>query len=206
MLGVVEDDRIEVTGRAERDVEPSAGRWSFVVEEEERDAAEAFEQCSARARAVVEQVEPLLGDEGRLSTGPVTVQPHRRDYDGPVIGHRATARLEVEAPLERAGDLAAAAMRAGATALSGPHPSYPGEAEARVELLAEAVGAARAKAEAIAVSAGRELGRVVSVVESDDGYHPVQEARALSADRAGPPVQPGARTIVVTVRVAVEFS
>jgi uncharacterized protein YggE len=198
------DDRIEVTGRAERDVEPSAGRWSIVVEEEERDAAEAFEQCSARARAVVEQVEPLLGDEGRLTTGPVTVQPRRRDYDGPVIGHRATARLEVESPLERSGDLAAAAMRAGASALSGPHPRYAGEAEARVELLREAVGAARAKAETIAAAAGRELGRVVSVAESDDDHHVVQEA-ALSADHAGPPVQPGARTVAVTVRVAVEL-
>jgi uncharacterized protein YggE len=101
---------ITVSGHAEREIGPSGGRWSIVAEEDRPDPAAAFEDCAARAGAIVEAVQPVIGD-GRLSTGPVTVRARRRDYDGPVIAHRAVARVEIVAGLNNAGAIAAAAGR-----------------------------------------------------------------------------------------------
>jgi uncharacterized protein YggE len=198
---------IKVTGHAQREIEPSGGRWSIVAEEERPDPSAAFEDCAARANAIVESVEPVIGD-GRLSTGPVTVRARRRDYDGPVVAHRAVARIEVVAGLEDAGAIAEAAMRAGATGLNGPAPDYPDEAAVRPALLREAVAEARTKAEAIAAEAGRKLGAVVSV--SEPRHDEVIYARAASMEAAGdgegPPVRPGPRTVSATVRVHFELA
>lgn len=197
---------IKVTGYAEREIEPVGGRWSIVAEEERSDPASAFEDCAARASAIVEAVEPVIGD-GRLSTGPVTVQARRRDYDGPVVAHRAVARVEISAGLENAGAIAEAAMRAGATGLSGPAPDYPDEAALRPGLLREAVADARARAEAIAAAAGRELGPVASVTEPAGDHVIYARAASMEADAAGgPPVRPGPRTVSATVRVRFELA
>jgi len=202
----VHDQRIEVSGHARRDVEPSGGRWSIVAEEERPDPASAFEDCAARANAIVEAVEPVIGG-GRLSTGPVTVHARRRDYDGPVVAHRAVARVEIAAGLEEAGPIAEAAMRAGATGLDGPAPDYPDEAALRPELLREAVADARAKAEAIAAAAGRELGPVLTVTERLDEDRVYARAASMQAESGGdgPPVRPGPRTVSATVRVVFEL-
>jgi uncharacterized protein len=202
----MDDGRIQVDGHASRDLEPSGGRWSIVAEEERPDPASAFEDCAARANAIVEALEPLL-DDGRLSTGPVTVQARRRDYDGPVLAHRATARVEVRASLDHAGAIAEAAMRAGATALSGPHPDYPDETAVQAELRREAVADARAKAEAIAGAAGSVLGPAVSVIDDPDTVHVGARYASMESggDAAGPPVRPGPRTVSATVRVRFEL-
>jgi len=202
----VHDQRIKVSGHAQREIEPSGGRWSIVAEEERPDPAAAFEDCAARANAIVEAVEPVIGD-GRLSTGAVTVRARRREYDGPVLAHRAVARVEVVAGLEEAGGIAEAAMRAGATSLNGPVPDYPDEAAVRPALLREAVADARVKAEAIAAEAGRELGAVLSVTEPrhDDVVYARAATLEAAGDGEGPPVRPGPRTVSATVRVHFEL-
>lgn len=200
------DDRIVVHGTAERAVVPDGGSWSIVVEEEDQDPAAAFERCSARASALVAELELLLRDGGRLTTGSVAVRTQRENYDGPISGHLATAAMTVQAPLDLAGTLAAAAMRSGASRLVGPQPRYDGLTAARAELLAEAVEAARDKAKLMADAAGRTLGRVVSVTEAvdDDGY--VVAMSASSTDDDGPPIRPGPQTVGVRVVVVVELA
>jgi uncharacterized protein YggE len=76
--------------------------------------------------------------------------------------------VRVRAAVDRAGDLAQAAMAAGADRLRGPQFAYDGAAAAREELLGEAMADARARAERLAAAAERRLGRVISVdAESD---------------------------------------
>ena len=77
--------------------------------------------------------------------------------------HVAGAALVATAPLDRAADVATAAMEAGADSLEGPEAGYP-EASIGV-LLSEAVRAAGINAVAMATAAGRRLGRVVSITD-----------------------------------------
>jgi uncharacterized protein YggE len=89
--------------------------------------------------------------------------------DGVVWRADAVERDEdPRAAVDRAGDVAQAAMAAGADRLRGPQFAYEGAAAAREELLGEAMADARVQAERLAAAADRRLGRVISVdVESD---------------------------------------
>jgi uncharacterized protein YggE len=131
---------------------------------------------------------------------------------------RATATVEargvvrLEVPVAAAGAAAGAAMSAGADRLHGPALRVRDVDAVRAELAAEAVTAARRKAEGMAAAAERRLGPVLSVYEGNREWEPGDDhaAIALTAsqemDSAEPPVVPGARRITadVTVVIALE--
>ena len=202
------DDRITVRGRAEREVEPDVAAWSFVVVERGGDAAAAFAACSERLAALVER---LRGQEGELSTGPVSVAPEHDQHGRPTATVQASGVVRLDVPVAAAGAAAGAAMGAGADRLHGPGLRVRDVEAVRAGLAAEAVAAARRKARDMAAAADRRLGPVLAVYEGarewqpgDDGRYAV--AQMAAADSVEPPVVPGARRISadVTVVIALE--
>jgi uncharacterized protein len=187
----VTDDRVTVTGSASRAVAPGTATWRAEAVEADDDPRAAFERCSGRLNALVER----LGAVGEVSTEAVVVQPRFEDR-GPA-GAEAVGAVRVRAAAARAGEVAQAAMAAGANHLHGPQFEYEGEAAAREELLGDAVADARRKAERLAAAAGRRLGPVRSVEESADrGIVPVAAVMSEVPD-----VRPREQTVTATVRV-----
>jgi uncharacterized protein len=199
-----------VLGRAVGELAPDRVEWTLTVREEDADPRAAFSRCAERLRALAAGL--AAAD---VTTGAVTVYEHtERGEHGarrPTGRHVAQAALTASAPLDLGGEVAAAAMEAGADQLRGPHPQLPDPAETIDALLAEAVAAARRRAEGMAAAAGRRLGRVLSVsdrrAESDDEFD--QELRIGSRMSGGgadyddsvPPVIPRPQRLSVAVAV-----
>jgi uncharacterized protein len=190
----VTDDHVLVTGTAERAVAPGAATWRAEAVEADDDPRAAFERCSSRLNALVERLDGL----GEVATEAVVVQP-RWEERGPA-GAEAIGAVRVRASAARAGDVAQAAMAAGADRLHGPRFEYDDAEGVRRELLGEAVADARAKAERLAAAGGRKLGPVRAIEESGPERMPVSVAMAADT----PDVRP--RELTVTASVTVTFA
>ena len=136
-----------------------------------------------------------------MTSGPVAVSPEVTERGVPTGRQHARAALTAVAPLADAGELAAAAIEAGADELHGPTLHTSGIDAARDALYAEAVHAARRRAQAMAEAAGRSLGRVLSVRDSAEPAGHTVFAAAVAA----PPVIPRPQTIEVSVQVVFEL-
>jgi uncharacterized protein YggE len=185
---------VTVTGSAQRAVAPGAATWRAEAVESDDDPRAAFERCSTRLNALVERLSAV----GDVATEAVVVQP--RFEAGAAAGAEAVGAVRVRAPAGRAGDVAQAAMAAGADRLHGPRFEYERESEVRGELLGEAVADARAKAERLAAAAGRRLGRVDRIEETGPEHVP-GPVRAMAATAEPPDVRPRELTVTATVRV-----
>ncbi len=186
------DDRVTVTGTAERAVAPGAATWRAEAVEADDDPRAAFERCSSRLNALVERLDGL----GEVATEAVVVQP--RWQEGGPAGAEAIGAVRVRAAATRAGDVAQAAMAAGADRLHGPRFEYDDADGVRRELLAEAVADARGKAERLAAAAGRRLGAVRQMQES--GPERVPGPQRVMATEA-PDVRPSEMTVTAAVTV-----
>jgi uncharacterized protein YggE len=190
----VSDDHVTVAGSAERAVAPGAATWRAEAVEADDDPRLAFERCSERLNSLVARLERL----GEVATEAVVVQP--RWAEGGAAGAEAIGAVRVRALAERAGEVAQAAMASGADRLHGPRFEYDDADGVREELLGEAVGDARRKAERLAAAAGRRLGPVRAIAEAGPERVGVQRTMAAEA----PEVRP--RELTVTATVTVRFA
>jgi uncharacterized protein len=195
----VTDDHVTVTGAAERAVAPGAATWRAETVEADDDPRAAFERCSSRLNALVERLDGV----GDVATEAVVVQP-RWDERGAARGAEAIGAVRVRASATRAGEVAQAAMAAGADRLHGPRFEYDDADEVRRELLGEAVADARGKAERLAAAAGRRLGAVRAIEESGPERSTPYRALAAAEVVEAPDVRP--RELTVTARVTVTFA
>jgi uncharacterized protein YggE len=203
------EDRLTVIGRASGELTPDRVAWTLLVREDDADPRAAFARCSQRLRALTERLAPA-----ELETGPVTVREHtERGEHGRRVAtgrHAATAALTATAPLELGGEVAAAAIDAGADELRGPYVRMSDPRPLVDDLLEEAVHVARRSAERMAAAAGRALGRVVSVSDGrlDSDWEFSFEAQATSLHSGGgdddlepPPVIPRPQRLMIAVTV-----
>ena len=186
------DDHVTVTGTAQRAVAPGAATWRAEAVESDGDPRRAFERCSARLNTLVERLDGL----GEVATEAVVVQP-RWEERGPA-GAEAVGAVRIRAAAARAGDVAQAAMAAGADRLHGPRFEYDDSGGVRSELLGEAVADARSKAERLAAAAGRRVGAVRQMHEAGPERVPGPQ-RVMAAE--APDVRPSELTVTATVTV-----
>lgn len=118
------------------------------------------------------------------------------------------SRVVVECRPDVAAQAISEAIAAGVDRLSGPRFSVRDRGPVIEELLGEAIGAARRKAERVAEAASRSLGGVVAVEEApygrwdDDGSFEEEEIVELTkASSAGVDLQPAQVTLSASVRV-----
>jgi uncharacterized protein YggE len=117
-----------------------------------------------------------------------------------VLGYTASTTVTAESELAKAGSLVDAAVDAGATGVSGPSWSRSDYGALYRQALQNAVADAKAKAQALADSAGLTLGAVTSVTEGG-GVQPLPYASA-AADAGVAKLEPGTQTVDASVTVA----
>ena len=190
-------DQVKVTGSATRSLAPDGVVWRADAVERDEDPRLAFERCTER----LNELTARLGAVGEVSTSAVSVEPDWESGPQPTRS-LAVGGVQVRAAVDRAGDVAQAAMAAGADRLRGPQFAYEGAAAAREELLGEAMADARVRAERIAAAAERLLGRVVSV-DAESGYR--EFGQAVSFESGSSPEIVG-RDRDVSAEVTVVFA
>jgi len=117
---------------------------------------------------------------------------------------RANNTIEITLrDIDRASALADLLSESGATNVYGPNFSLDDTQDLEVILLEEAINNAREKAEKIAVSSDRKLGKIVTVSEGAQQTSGI--FRGLPEAGGGTPVEPGTETVYKTVTVTFEL-
>ncbi|MBU0572285.1 SIMPL domain-containing protein [Patescibacteria group bacterium] len=148
----------------------------------------AEEDIQTRSLSVHQIQEPFIEDEARRVelgqwSANNTIEVTLRDVD-------------------KASALADLLNESGATSVQGPNFSLDDTQESEVVLLEEAINNAREKAEKIAESSGRKLGKIVTVSE---GQQTSGIFKGLEMDTGIAPIEPGTETVYKTVTVTFEL-
>jgi uncharacterized protein YggE len=192
---------VSVHGTATQKVPNDTASLGFSVSKERKTRRAALQAVAVHLRTVIAAVQKTPGiGPGDISTGEISV---RKTTQGKRTLYRAAEGIGVilHEP-NRAGELVNAAVAAGATGTRGPN-FFAGNPElAFNNALLAAFAQAKAKATALATSAGATLGPVLSIEEGTE-----VSTTPVSADGKGvqaapsPPVKPGNSTVTATVRV-----
>jgi uncharacterized protein YggE len=193
---------VSVHGTATQKVPNDTASLGFSVSKERKTRKAALQAVAVHLRSVIAAVQKTPGiGTGDISTGEISV---RKTTMGKRTLYRAAEGIGVilHEP-NRAGELVNAAIAAGATGTRGPN-FFAGNPElAFNDALLAAFAQAKAKATALATSAGASLGQVLSIEEGTE----VSETTPVNAGAKGveaapsPPVKPGNSTVTATVRV-----
>lgn len=181
--------------------------------------AAALQAVSAKLRRVIATVQGIPGvGDGDVRTGRISV---RKSFRGERPTYRASEGIGVTLHQpDKAGELVAAAIGAGATGIRGPS-FFVGDTEAAAtSALTAAFEKARGRATALAKAAGATLGQALSIDEGGGAeFAPAPQAKSVGATDCAiapaparrvsaeacagppPPTKPGVSTVSATVRV-----
>jgi uncharacterized protein YggE len=205
----MKDDRLVVHGSAQRFVAPDVATLRLVVREIDPDQRAAFERCRPRINEAVARLQAVVGGDGEITTGTLSVEPFwepSTEQEREQRVQEVTGPIAVECTAALAERVVAEAMALGPDQLHGPRYSVRDPSPVLDELLGEAVAAARRKAQRLAQAAERSLGRVVAVEErwrdgwDGDGF------RTLSAGAASSEIDLRPAEMVLTATVRVTFA
>jgi len=201
-------DHIRVRGTAFRRVSPDVAVWVAVVDGRATSEREAFGACSARLTAMHQTLSDIA-QTAEVSTDPVHVWAEWNEAGRRRTGYAAQGAVRIRGPIDEAGRLGQAALDAGATRLDGPRYLVGDIVSIEDELAAEAVMAARRRAQHMADAADRRLGHVVSI--ADEGTESMQSGggfeihtsamRTMADEVSAPPMAPPMQEIETTVVV-----
>ncbi|MFI5255673.1 MAG: SIMPL domain-containing protein [Gemmatimonadales bacterium] len=205
---------IVTAGQGEATVTPDRASVMVNVQTRAATAAAAAAENAQRTRAVLDALAALGLPKEQLSTQGYTVYPETRyDTNGGsprVTGYGVTntVRAETHHP-EQAGAIVDASLGAGANLINSLSFFASSIDAPRRQAIAEAVGNARADAEAMAKAAGGSLGALLELSTQGPTMppRPMYEvaARAGMAKAVPTPVNPGEQTVSVYVNARWQF-
>lgn len=198
------------TGEAR--VTPDRAHVLIGVQTRAATAAQAGADNATKTRAVIEAIRGRGIPAAQIGTSEYNLYPeydHREPREGPatprVIGYVAnnTVRVEVR-ELNQVGAVIDAALAAGANMVNTIQFFASNVDAARRSALAEAVGRARADAEALARAAGGSLGALLELNTQSPPVRPLYAPERLMRMDAGggaaqTPIEPGQQTLMVWV-------
>lgn len=195
-------DTVSVTGTGSVDAVPDRAEVSAGVETR---AATAKAALTANGAAMQNVIAALRANGGKdVTTQTVSLSSAYGD-NGQANGFVASNVASAETSLDRAGALIDAAVAAGANTIYGPSLSRSDADALYRQALAKAVDDAKARAEILAKSAGRSLGRVTAIAESGSAA-PVPYAAKASAAQDSTPVVSGSEETAASVSVTFELT
>jgi len=198
---------IHVGGRARIEVAPDRVTFRAGVETGGTEVAAAVEENNTKLRAVIESLVKQGVDRRRIRTASLSIQPQYEQVQGRrprIIGYLVDNSIVVRVDeIEAVGKLLQTAVDAGANEVGNLSYSVSdGEiARARTAGLESALDDAKNKARILAGRAGRALGPVLILVETDVPVWPQQPmfARTMEADVSAVPTEPGLEQLTFAV-------
>jgi hypothetical protein len=202
---------IRVAGEGRVAASPDVASVSVGVDALARTLSEATAESSRRMRAVLDalQKEGVAARDVRTTRYDVSIErPWKDGKPGPITGYRVSNAAEVKVrDLARLGAVLDRVSAAGSNAVGALRMEKDDPTAERLQALAAAYRAARAKAEALARAAGVTLGELLSVSESSAAVPrpiPMAAMRAVQAEDASVPVSEG--EIVFAAQVDATFA
>ena len=198
--------QIFTSARGEVSATPDRATILFAVETHGKSAAVAGTQNARTQRAVLDTLRSLGFSKTDLSTVGYSVSPeydyNNRDGKPPLLtGYVARNAVRVNArKIDLVGPAIDAALAKGSNSVSSLQFETSQIDSVRRAAMKEAVGRARADAEAMAVAAGGSLGSLIEATINDFMPQPMMMMRAQMAKSAdGTPIEPGVQDVAVNV-------
>jgi hypothetical protein len=193
---------ITVTGNGAATAVPDRASWSFSVDTRGATASAALSSNADAANAIVAALKSAGVTAADLQTTEVSLDPQTSQDGTRIIGYAASSSVSVTASIGSSGALVDAAVKAGATGVSGPSLAVSDQDALYADALKSAIANAGAKAKTIADATGVQLGDVQTVVEGSSSTPVVWGAVDKAAPAAGSvSVEPGTQEVDATVTV-----
>lgn len=192
-------------------IQPDMATVSVGVSTDDSDAKEAQKSNNEAAEKLITALKDFGLTDEQISTENYSLYPNY-DYSKSkptITSYTASHQLSVMVTdINTVGDVINTAVDAGANQSYGITFGVQDYGTQYQEALKLAVQAAQPKAEAIAGAASKQLGDMVSIMESGYGYNPAGNARmyseATAMDMGSMPVQSG--TLDVTASISVVYA
>jgi uncharacterized protein len=178
--------RVTVTGESQADMPPDSAVVSFSVITQNAQAVTAQQENARKIEAVMKALETAAGGaKQEVKTSNYSLAPEQ-DYSTrgmpKIVGYEARNTLTVTTDnLNQVGALIDAATKAGANSVEGISFVLRDDSTKRGDALGVATRQAMAKAEAIALSLGGKIVRVVETVEGGSTPTPIVYSNASMA-------------------------
>ncbi len=204
---------ITISAEARRTAAPDLAVLGAGVVTQAPDAAAAMAENSRRMTAVVAALRRAGIEPRDLRTSQLAVQPQYRYGEGrapAITGYQATNQVTVRLrDLARLGPVVDALVKEGANRIDGPNFIVEKPEPLLDAARADAVRAARARAELLAAAAGVRIVRVLTIQEAGGAPEPRPMMRAMASAEAAdmaPPVEAGESELRAGVTVTYEIA
>lgn len=204
--------QIVTSAVGEAKLTPDRARIQIAVQTRAATAAAAGASNAKKQRAVIDTLRSLGFTAEQLTTTGYSVQPEMQyDKEGGtprVVGYVVTNSIRAEASrFDLVGPAIDAALAKGANSIDQLELYSSRADEARRASLADAVGKARADAEAMAKAAGGALGRLLELSSSEQPspVQPFAVAAVRMAKDSSTPIEPGESTVRTSIMARWEF-
>jgi len=203
---------ITVSGTSEVQITNQIASYSVTVEKHDKDKSKAVEASTTGSQAIVDVAKGLGIESKDILTQSLNVY-QREDpyYENGITKYKPAdwyASYTVDITLRdltKSSGLTAALVEIENSTMWGPNLRVDDQTIDEAEILSRAVEDAREKAEKLALSSGKKLGEVISIVEtgSYDGYPILKsmENGLGGAGGSGFSVEPGSTTVSKSVTV-----
>jgi len=199
-----QDRSISVSGTASTSVIPDTASMSIGVITQEATAKEASDRNAASMNNVTSALKNLGLLDKEIQTSSISIQPvYNYTRDVPVIvGYSASNNVLVTTKnLDKLSDIMDRSIASGANQVSGISFTVSEEKQRQIfgELLSNAVGDAKSKANDLATSLNVKIASVkTSSINEGTQIFPVM---ATLAEKAATPIQPGESKVTLSVQV-----
>ena len=194
---------VSVLGTGTVTTVPDTAGFTFGVVTRAATAKEALAATSTAADKVVAALKAAGVAAKDIQTQQVSLNPRTNQDGTAIIGYEAQTSVSATVRnLDGAGALVDKAVAAGADQVSGPSLTASGRQALERQALAAAFDDAKAKAQALAQSAGASLGQALEV--SEGGAGPIPLTRGSAVPDTATKIEPGTQEI--TAQVSVTFA
>ncbi len=214
----VAQDMVTVTGTGEVFAVPDIATFTYTVDEEGKDVAEANNKSSAKNNAVMKYLKDNGIEDKDIKTEGYNANP-KYDYNQIVcikypcpssspklVGYEVTQTVSVKVRnTDKAGDILSGVGALGVSTISSLSFTIDNEDAIKAEARTKAIEDAKAKADLLAKNLGVKILGVSGFYEDASGTNPYPVAYAMDAKMASAPVAPdiakGQNKVTITVNV-----
>jgi uncharacterized protein YggE len=194
--------QITVQGTGTVTAVPDTVAFNFGVQSQAKTASAALDANAAAADKVIAALKAAGIADKDIQTQQVSLSQQLSDDGQTVLGYLAGSTVSATLPsIDKAGAIVDSAVAAGASSIDGPYLTLSNEQALEHKALADAVGDAKARAQALADAAGVTLGAIVDITESGASSPVAYAAKTADAAATPTPIQPGTQDVQESVSV-----
>jgi uncharacterized protein YggE len=222
--GLPASNTITVSGHGEVDKAPDTAKFSFTIQDEEKDTASAQAIVSKKVDAVKSDLIAAGIDTQYITTDSYNSYPDYQYTNAPVCvqgpcasgtqtlkGYIVSQNVNVSVKdLSKTETVAGILGKDGVTSISGPNLGFEDPHEVSNEARAQAITDAQAQAKVLAQSLGVSLVRIVGFNDNSSNGSPMPIYKAMNATAAAAPATPpsiptGVQTVTSDVSITYEI-